>query len=52
MINIGPKNQASGILKYSATNALGIDIATTKANSLENISLKFSLLNGMLGYSA
>ena len=44
---IGPKNQAKGILKNSAKIALGIEIIITKANSLENISLKFSLLKGI-----
>ena len=32
---MGPKNQASGIFKNSATIALGIDIIITKANSLK-----------------
>ena len=39
-MSIGPKNQANGILKNSATIALGIEIIITKANSLENIALK------------
>ena len=46
LLNIGPKNQAKGILKNSAKIALGIK-CKTKANSLENISLKFSLLKGI-----
>ena len=47
VINIGPKNQAKGILKYSAIIALGIDIIMTDANGIENICLKFSLLKGI-----
>ena len=45
--SIGPKNHAKGTLRYSATIALGIEIMITKANSFENISLKFSLLKGI-----
>ena len=45
--SIGPKNQASGILKYSAIKAPGIDTIITNANSLDKICLKFSLLNGI-----
>ena len=47
VMSIGPKNQANGILKNSATIALGTEIIITKANSLENIALKFSLLKGI-----
>ena len=47
VMSIGPKNQANGILKNSAIIALGTEIIITKANSLENISLKFSLLKGI-----
>ena len=47
VIIIGPKNQANGMLKNSATTALGTEITITRANSLENICLKFSLLNGI-----
>ena len=47
VINIGPKNHAKGILKYSANKAAGTDIAITQANSLDKICLKFSLLNGI-----
>ena len=32
---IGPKNQAKGILKYSATIALGIEIKITAINFFE-----------------
>ena len=45
--SIGPKNQARGILKYSANKALGADIMTTDTNGIENICLKFSLLKGI-----
>ena len=47
VISIGPKNQAKGILKYSAIIALGIDIMMTDINGNENICLKFSLLKGI-----
>ena len=47
VISIGPKNQAKGILKYSAIIALGIDIMMTDINGIENICLKFSLLKGI-----
>ena len=47
VIIIGPKNQAKGILKKSATRAPGIDTIITHANSLDKICLKFSLLNGI-----
>ena len=47
VISIGPKNQAKGMLKYSAIIALGIDIMTTNTNDIENICLKFSLLKGI-----
>ena len=47
VIIIGPKNQANGICKYSANNAAGIEIIITNPNSLENISLKSSLLKGI-----
>ena len=36
VISIGPKNQAKGILKYSAIMALGIDIMMTDINGIEN----------------
>ena len=45
--SIGPKNHASGMLKYSAIKALGTEIIITNANFFENICLKFSLLNGI-----
>ena len=45
--SIGPKNQARGILKYSAIIALGTDIMMTDINGIENICLKFSLLKGI-----
>ena len=47
VISIGPKNQARGILKYSAIIALGVDIMMTDINGIENICLKFSLLKGI-----
>ena len=47
VISIGPKNQAKGMLKYSAIIALGIDIIMTDINGIENICLKFSLLKGI-----
>ena len=47
VIIIGPKNQAKGILKYSAIIAAGVENIITKINSFEKISLKFSLLIGI-----
>jgi len=47
VIIIGPKNQAKGMLKYSAIIAAGIENIITKINSFEKISLKFSLLIGI-----
>ena len=40
---IGPKNQARGIFKYSATIALGKEIIKTEINLIVNIWDKFSL---------
>jgi len=39
---IGPKNQARGILKYSAIIALGIEIIKTEKNLIEKICFVFS----------
>ena len=44
VIIIGPKNQAKGILKYSAINELGIPIKKRIKNFLEISCDKFSLL--------
>ena len=35
VIIIGPKNQARGIFKYSATIALGMEIIRTETNLIE-----------------
>ena len=45
--SMGPKNHANGMLKNSATIALGTDMAITRTNCFENICLKFSLLKGI-----
>ena len=45
-MSIGPKNHARGILKNSATNAPGIEIIITNANSLENIGFKIFFIKG------
>ena len=45
--NIGPNIQARGILKKSATIALGKEIINTSRNSLENNCLIFSRFNGI-----
>ena len=39
---IGPKNQARGILKYSAIIALGKEIIRTEINLIENTCFAFS----------
>ena len=44
--SIGPNIQAKGILKYSATMALGKEIIKTIKKFSENRSLKFSLFKG------
>ena len=38
VIIIGPKNQAKGMLKNSATTALGTEITITRANSFVKIT--------------
>ena len=40
-IIIGPKNQARGILKYSAMIALGIEIIRTERNFIEKTCFAF-----------
>ena len=42
VIIIGPKNQARGILKYSAIIALGKEIIRTEINLIENTCFAFS----------
>ena len=42
VIIIGHKNQASGILKYSAIIALGKEIIKTEINLIEKICFVFS----------
>ena len=42
VIIIGPKNQASGILKYWAMIALGKEIIRTEINLIENTCFAFS----------
>ena len=42
VIIIGPKNQAKGIFKYSATIALGTEIIRTEINLIEKIFFVFS----------
>ena len=42
VIIIGPKNQASGILKYWAMIALGKEIIRTEINLIENTCFVFS----------
>ena len=42
VIIIGPKNQAKGIFKYSATIALGTEIIKTEINLIEKICFAFS----------
>ena len=42
VIIIGPKNQASGILKYWAKIALGKEIIRTEINLIENACFVFS----------
>ena len=46
IVSIGPNIQARGILKYSATIALGKEIINIVKKFSENRSLKFSLFNG------
>ncbi len=46
IVSIGPNIQAKGILKYSATIALGKEIINMVKKFSENRSLKFSLFNG------
>ena len=46
IVSIGPNIQASGILKYSATIALGKEITNIVKKFSENRSLKFSLFKG------
>ena len=46
IVNIGPNIQAKGILKYSATMALGKEIINMIKKLRENRSLKFSLFKG------
>tara|TARA_E500000178_G_scaffold325406_1_gene352743 strand:+ start:996 stop:1247 length:252 start_codon:yes stop_codon:yes gene_type:complete len=45
---IGPKNQAKGILKYSAISELGIPIKKRIKNFLEISCEKFSLLESIV----
>ena len=46
IVSIGPNIQARGILKYSATIALGKEIINMVKKFRENRSLKFSLFKG------
>ena len=46
IVNIGPNIQAKGILKYTATIALGKEITNMIKKFNENRSLKFSLFKG------
>ena len=46
IVSIGPNIQANGILKYSATIALGKEIINMVKKFNENRSLKFSLFKG------
>ena len=46
IVSIGPNIHARGILKYSATIALGKEITNIVKKFNENRSLKFSLFKG------
>ena len=46
IVSMGPNIQARGILKYSATIALGKEIINMAKKFSENRSLKFSLFKG------
>ena len=46
IVSIGPNIHAKGILKYSATIALGKEITKMIKKFSENRSLKFSLFKG------
>ena len=47
VISIGPKNQAKGMLKYSAIIALGVEIKITNKNSDDINDFISFLLNGI-----